>query len=115
MLYAKAEDETLLSGSALIGNTDESDAAAANATSQPLPADSLPAQAVIQGPFNVEMPPKLPVNVGVRCIGMRPGSADMVTGDRQGTLRYALLCVHAAAAPMLTAAALTASMATQGV
>lgn len=102
VLYARSEDESVLSGSALIGDTDSAGAAGTSggdtpSMSQPLPADSLPAQAVIQGPFNVEMPPKLPVNVGVRCIGMRPGSADMVTGDRQGTLRYATAPVSQAA------------------
>ncbi len=91
MLYADAKDVNHVSGSAFsAGGKCEEEAARA----APLPATSLAARSVLVKPFNVEQPPHVAVNVGLRCIGVRPDSTDIAVGDRRGTLRYACSQSH---------------------
>jgi len=87
VLYSREADEGHVSGSQLIAEASVSPEQERAASLGP---DSLPARAVITRPFNVEQPPHIAVNVGLRCIGVRPDSDDIALGDRRGTLRCVL-------------------------
>ena len=82
-MYADPDDELHLSGTALIGSAPEDH----NAGKEPLKESSDAAKSILRGPFNVEMIPTAPSNVGLRCVALRPGSSDVAVGDRQGTIR----------------------------